>query len=66
MVGKMKDIMKTRRCPRCSGNLFMEHDKYGYYVACIQCGADYPVDFLHYDDALEKVELAEPVGSSAR
>jgi hypothetical protein len=44
----------------------MEHDKYGYYVACIQCGADYPVDFLHYDDALEKVELAEPVGSSAR
>lgn len=63
---KMKDIIKVKRCPRCSGNLFLEHDKYGYYVVCIQCGANYPVNSLNNQDRLEKVKQAEPVVADAR
>lgn len=25
-------------CPRCSGDLFQDHDQYGSFVTCMQCG----------------------------
>lgn len=31
-------MMYLRSCPRCGGDLQDEGDKYGPYVACIQCG----------------------------
>ena len=27
-----------KRCPRCSGDLYDDHDQYGAYVSCLQCG----------------------------
>lgn len=27
-----------KRCPRCSGDLFEENDRYGCFVTCMQCG----------------------------
>ena len=27
-----------KRCPRCSGDLYSDHDQYGAYVSCLQCG----------------------------
>ncbi len=32
-------LVKTRACKRCGGDLSLEHDRYGTYVECIQCGA---------------------------
>jgi hypothetical protein len=25
-------------CPRCGGDLYGNRDRYGYYIACVQCG----------------------------
>jgi hypothetical protein len=25
-------------CPKCKGDLFLDHDSYGKYQSCIQCG----------------------------
>ena len=27
-----------KRCPRCSGDLFEESDRYGCFITCMQCG----------------------------
>jgi hypothetical protein len=27
-----------KRCPKCSGDLQIDRDCYGYYVSCFQCG----------------------------
>ena len=27
-----------KRCPRCSGDLFEEADRYGCFITCMQCG----------------------------
>jgi DNA-directed RNA polymerase subunit RPC12/RpoP len=31
-------MMYLRSCPRCGGDLQEESDKFGPYIACIQCG----------------------------
>ena len=33
--------IRSHKCQRCGGNLFLEHDAYGLYVACMQCGGVY-------------------------
>ncbi len=25
-------------CPRCFGDLYVDHDRYGSFVSCLQCG----------------------------
>jgi transcription initiation factor TFIIIB Brf1 subunit/transcription initiation factor TFIIB len=30
--------MWLKACPRCLGDLILEADLYGQYVACLQCG----------------------------
>jgi len=32
-------LVRTKACKRCGGDLSLEHDKYGTYAECIQCGA---------------------------
>ena len=27
-----------KECPRCSGDLYKDHDQYGSFVTCMQCG----------------------------
>ena len=27
-----------KRCRKCKGDLYTENDKYGSYIACVQCG----------------------------
>ena len=27
-----------KQCPRCSGDLVVENDRYGIFVSCMQCG----------------------------
>ena len=27
-----------KQCPRCSGDLIAERDKYGAFISCMQCG----------------------------
>jgi ribosomal protein S27AE len=29
---------RLKGCIRCGGNVFIEHDSYGWYLVCIQCG----------------------------
>jgi len=29
---------RLKGCIRCGGNVFIENDSYGWYLACIQCG----------------------------
>lgn len=29
---------RLKKCPRCSGDTFMEKDEHGWYEQCLQCG----------------------------
>ncbi len=31
--------IRTKACKKCGGDLALERDRYGTYIACIQCGA---------------------------
>ena len=31
--------INTKRCKKYGGDLYVERDEYGIYIACIQCGA---------------------------
>ncbi|MFC1908829.1 hypothetical protein ACFLXD_03050 [Chloroflexota bacterium] len=35
----MMYLVQTKACKRCGGDLSLERDHYGTYLACIQCGA---------------------------
>jgi len=37
----MINIVKFKGCKRCGGDLFLERDSEGVYIACLQCGAVY-------------------------
>lgn len=39
----MNNMIKSRGCKRCGGDLAMERDTYGVFFSCIQCGAEYPI-----------------------
>ena len=43
---EMNHSMSTvlfKSCPRCSGDRVLEHDFYGWYIACLACGhVSYP------------------------
>jgi ribosomal protein S27AE len=34
-------IPMNKRCPKCGGNIFLEHDGTGWSEHCLQCGYDY-------------------------
>ena len=31
-------MIKTKSCPRCEGDLFLDADLEGWYEECLQCG----------------------------
>jgi len=31
-------IWCIKQCPKCGGDLYVEEDYYGKYIACLQCG----------------------------
>jgi hypothetical protein len=37
----MLNIIKSKGCKRCGGDLFLERDMDGVYVTCLQCGATF-------------------------
>ena len=30
--------VKSRSCPLCHGDVFLDKDEYGWYLKCLQCG----------------------------
>ena len=34
----MSSSIRLRGCPRCRGDLFLEHDPLGRSLSCLQCG----------------------------
>ncbi len=40
-----------KQCPRCGGDLYLEHDIFGKRMSCLQCGRSV--------DLVEKVELVQ-------
>ena len=52
--GSMFYRMRTKACKRCRGDLSLEHDKYGTYVECIQCGAIWNEIEMIYPPARKK------------
>ncbi len=41
-----------KQCPRCSGDLVVENDRYGIFVSCMQCG-------MCKDVASEKIDPSQ-------
>ena len=31
-------MLKLKGCPRCQGDILTDHDHFGWYEQCIQCG----------------------------
>jgi DNA-directed RNA polymerase subunit RPC12/RpoP len=53
----MLNIVKFKGCKRCGGDLFLEHDSEGAYIACLQCGAIY---VEHLRPAIHKPLVPKP------
>jgi DNA-directed RNA polymerase subunit RPC12/RpoP len=53
-------IAKYKGCKRCGGDLYLERDYHGVYLACLQCGARHVVP----NNLLEKILV--PVRLSVR
>ena len=39
----MSGMIRPKGCRRCGGDLCLEQDRYGAYMSCIQCGAEYQI-----------------------
>ena len=55
----MRCLIRTKACKRCGGDLSLERDKYGAYVECIQCGANWNVSDMIAPDIKAKSEHQE-------
>ena len=31
-------MLRIKICPRCTGNVLLDKDQYGWYEQCLQCG----------------------------
>lgn len=54
-------LIKTKGCQRCGGDLFLEQDEYGIYIACIQCGGvhtEYSHQEIRSSNSKQLVEVA--------
>lgn len=47
-------------CRRCGGDLYSEKDEFGFYIACLQCGA-VAADFSSELEASPGHYLSEPI-----
>ncbi len=45
-------------CPRCNGDLYYDHDEYGRFVTCAQCG--FGKDMIQRNTETSEI-TAEPV-----
>lgn len=53
----MLNIVKFKGCKRCRGDLFLERDSEGAYIACLQCSAIY---VRHLKPAVQKPIIPKP------
>jgi hypothetical protein len=37
-------FIRTKRCPRCGGNIYVDSDRFGWYEQCLQCGVTLYLD----------------------
>ena len=57
-VTEMRTGIVQKRCPRCSGNVCLDRDCYGWYEQCLQCG--FTCDLEGIIDARESVSGVNP------
>ena len=43
-------MFRLKDCPRCSGDIWLDWDQYGWYEQCLQCG------YLHDLGSVGEVE----------
>ena len=48
---KIKENIQTR-CPKCGGKIYLNNDRHGWYVECLNCG--------YYKDLVSKVDGFPP------
>ncbi len=58
-LGKEDNVFILKGCPKCRGDVYLERDHYGAYLACLQCG--YLVDQEHESGPLT-LRIVPPVG----
>jgi DNA-directed RNA polymerase subunit M/transcription elongation factor TFIIS len=44
------------RCPRCSGNLYLDRDYHGWYEQCLQCGYMHDLRAIYENKKSAKIE----------
>ena len=60
-----------KACPKCHGDLASDHDTYGPYVSCMQCGhylsqaEESRLGMLNAPPAQQPLVLAEPLRLAA-
>ena len=55
-------VLMNKRCPKCSGNIFLEDDSFGCYGYCLQCG--YDCDLENIIESPEQPALSKMSNSS--
>ena len=50
-------VWKFKSCPRCNGDLFVQHEIDGWYEECLSCGYQRDVSNLVMVDTVGRVKI---------
>ena len=50
-------VWKLKSCPRCNGDLFIEHDTDGWYEECLLCGYERDISNLVTESSVGQVKI---------
>lgn len=53
-------VWKLKSCPRCSGDLFVQRERDGWYEECLMCGFVKDVSNLVTTNTVGQVDMKKP------
>ena len=50
-------VWKLKSCPRCNGDLFIQHETDGWYEECLLCGYERDISNLVTESSVGQVKI---------
>lgn len=60
----MTEMFKLKSCPRCKGDVMIDHDSNGWYEVCLNCGYERDLPPVHETVRAVKEEKRSPKRAS--
>ena len=50
MVRRFRRMFLFKACPKCHGDIYLDHDRFGTFADCLQCGSLWDVKVSELPD----------------